>query len=187
MKSFIKDITTNIGARLKSFCVWFYLFECAAGIIGGIITFFWGIGDGSPLLGFAALMGGFLVPLVLYPVFMFFYGYGIIVHRMEKGDTADEADEAIPNSPEKPAAKLTHTMADATAKVQSTVRERVKAYSEKRPKSAKESKNRDTGWTIFYIVVIVAAVLILLGGVVHVLSWFDPGEILMVGNTARFL
>lgn len=42
MKDIIEYITANIGARLKSFCVWFYILECVAGIVGGIITFIWG-------------------------------------------------------------------------------------------------------------------------------------------------
>ena len=96
MKNLITKLTSNIGTKLKKFCLWSYLFECLAGFIAGIIGFIWGLGEGLGFYSMLFIYGGMILPLVLYPIFMFFYGYAIMVHKMES-DMKENATDKSPS------------------------------------------------------------------------------------------
>jgi hypothetical protein len=107
MKNLISALTSNIGAKLKTFFVWLYIISSVAAIITGIVGFIWCLTHELVWYGLLFIVGAILAPAILYPSFMSMYGYAIIVHKMEKGVVAgtttveDEPVEQI----EKPAKK----------------------------------------------------------------------------------
>lgn len=100
MERLIAKITSNIGKKLKEFFLSVYIVECIAGFVAAIIGFVWQSGEGSVALALLCLVGGAVVPFVLYPLFMCFYGYAIIVHKMESDSDNNAGEAAVSESAE---------------------------------------------------------------------------------------
>lgn len=160
MKKLISQLTSNIGTKLKKFCIWFYLIECLAGFIIGIVGFIWGLTDGLVFFSLLFLLGGLLLPLTLYPVFMFFYGYCIIVHKMEKGEVSegDTIDSHL---------SITNIKNKVTVKKPSRV-------------IPKEKEDNKSIIILIFLIVILAVILIGIVGYAIYASvvMFAPGEVL---------
>ena len=108
MDKLIIKLTSNIGAKLKLFFLYAYVIECMAGLAAAFICFIWQLSEGDLVVGAFILLGGFAVPFVLYPVFMMFYGYAIMVHKMEYDSEAASMDDGADEPETKaPAAKET--------------------------------------------------------------------------------